>query len=778
LIGIDWGADWAAHRTHPGDGNVTACSPCAVQAVVMAFASAEQRASFDADRFLHDADYRAGTCFATDAPVLFNTAAQSNLHPGTHQPEVNLANAHGYDIHPSTANGWVASVVAFGFGVEHDLVDAKRGDCIHITWDGTGGTHAGGEHAGFIWDVHYNAQGRADAVLVVAANGSPGPQPFPPGGGGHGDGFSVLGNPGNLVTHSGPDTSLRYSAPEPYFDESRAATFVTHGTWLTWPGSDPVDHSPSAWRHTPPRNFRTTQRLRIARLNGVEGAPSLSTPDHGAAAAPPPPHVESVTPVEVEQSALSASPTQTAASTRTDAQQSASTSTRRQRSVEHWLRVLHRHHWLDADPGDADDVNDARTQAAIREFQRRYMNDPSPDGIAGRLTRPRLQECASQAASGQPPPDAPPAPATTPSIGRFYWATPSARANTTARLLARTDGLDGHTLHVALRNQATGASLGEPRTMSIANGRGETSIALAPLYSGTGTLLLEARASDSGVAEVVTEALRVEPPLVVIAPTGKGIFANRNGHTAEAAATMHGDGLQWVAICVRDTDGVNSSQSHVTAAVQVYRDVGIEPWLWGWPGKPHPGNESAVIDQIAELAQTSHARGFILDMEGEYTAAEQHALFPTIRARVQHVLDGGLLGVGISSFLESVMLGMAVDGAFTSPQWYHPTVFDDDQDELSAKMRRLADRCGKVVPTVAVYEINPNYPTNNTPNPIPLTPEALRPFLDRLNVAAALPEASGKVPASSAWVWTSHLHGDGPNAALYRVYQQWSFTGT
>ncbi|HZS40604.1 MAG TPA: hypothetical protein VFF06_27415, partial [Polyangia bacterium] len=44
LIGIDWGAGWADHQTHPGERNVTACSPCAVQAVVMAFASAEQRA--------------------------------------------------------------------------------------------------------------------------------------------------------------------------------------------------------------------------------------------------------------------------------------------------------------------------------------------------------------------------------------------------------------------------------------------------------------------------------------------------------------------------------------------------------------------------------------------------------------------------------------------------------------------------------------------------------------------------------------------------------------
>jgi hypothetical protein len=69
LIGVQWADGQTTGRT---SGGTTACSPCAVQALVMAFATQEQRAAFDADPDHYQ--------FPTSLPKAFNHAAN-----GSHQ---------------------------------------------------------------------------------------------------------------------------------------------------------------------------------------------------------------------------------------------------------------------------------------------------------------------------------------------------------------------------------------------------------------------------------------------------------------------------------------------------------------------------------------------------------------------------------------------------------------------------------------------------------------------------------------------------------------------
>src|SRR5262249_37329075 len=61
-----------------------------------------------------------------------------------------------------------------------------------------------------------------------------------------------------------------------------------------------------------------------------------------------------------------------------------------QHYVEHALQVLYGFKWLDTDPGKSDDINDGKTQAALKEFQEKFKL--TVDGKIGPQTLGALAE--------------------------------------------------------------------------------------------------------------------------------------------------------------------------------------------------------------------------------------------------------------------------------------------------------------------------------------------------------------------------------------------------
>src|SRR5262249_25459346 len=66
-----------------------------------------------------------------------------------------------------------------------------------------------------------------------------------------------------------------------------------------------------------------------------------------------------------------------------------------QKDVEAALQILWNARWISTSPGDASSVNDKESQAAIREYQQKFMNGKAPQpGHADAETRKRLLRAA------------------------------------------------------------------------------------------------------------------------------------------------------------------------------------------------------------------------------------------------------------------------------------------------------------------------------------------------------------------------------------------------
>jgi peptidoglycan hydrolase-like protein with peptidoglycan-binding domain len=331
------------------------------------------------------------------------------------------------------ANGSARSCVYYNLGRFVDPKHMRRGDLVAISWTNGGG------HAVFVWDVHLDANGEVDCFQYVSSNGSYVKHPsvrdergnLVPIGGQYG-GVTVSGGAYLLENRGGPkyiERRYQHLFPDfrgqpnyrkkvnPYFaDDDDQHDFCGRALWNVLPGVDRSRIDRRTFRPGKTPHFADSPR--IGRLEVVrffyDGEPPepWASPGGRPSTPPPPPSHAQAEPVTVPGAEVARDPERVRREPPQRVEQREERPTEGQLWVEERLLMLFRIGWIRSDPGQPDNVNDARTQAAIREFQQR--NGLRVDGIAGRHTKRKLREVIARArrevpnfdaviAGGEPP---------------------------------------------------------------------------------------------------------------------------------------------------------------------------------------------------------------------------------------------------------------------------------------------------------------------------------------------------------------------------------------
>ncbi len=285
-------------------------------------------------------------------------------------------------------NDPAGSVVDFGLGTHVEIKDMRRGDQLAIDW------WRGSGHSVFCWDVHLDQNGHVDCFQIL---GSHGPSP--------GYGVHIYWAHGKpwLTGHfaqsgqagKGTGTLATIDGKKIFVDDEK---LVSEAVWFGVKGVAPGSIDTSTFRVKPkyivyaetvsPFGISIGE-LKAARFN-YEGEPPAPFCMKGGAPAPapsaqePPGHLD-VKSTVVKDSVLATDP---AAATKVPPKPAPQDKTKPlswQHDVESALQTFHRALWIDADPGDSDNLNDAHSQAALKELQGKFKLEV--DGIAGPKTR-------------------------------------------------------------------------------------------------------------------------------------------------------------------------------------------------------------------------------------------------------------------------------------------------------------------------------------------------------------------------------------------------------
>ena len=297
---------------------------------------------------------------------------------------------------------WAMINDSAGSCVVHNLGEAKaasqmrRGDMVGIDW------HNGHGHATFCWNVHLNAKGDVDCFQFVSSNGTASAGKY------SGAGISLFHSPwpdGEFLDHAdGKYTRVKEMFTPAIADPAALPKYISRPyCWFGLPGYAEKDFDKSSFG-VPARNVwivpAATQAtsigaLRVVRLFGVTPPePHLRADGKKVSdvkVAPPPP-VAKVTSKPVPPTPQpTPAPAQGQAATKPAAAAEKAPPGEPhpvQHEVEANLQLLWLARWIDKDPGKANQVNDAQSQAAIQDFQEKYLGGKVPHpGHADEATR-------------------------------------------------------------------------------------------------------------------------------------------------------------------------------------------------------------------------------------------------------------------------------------------------------------------------------------------------------------------------------------------------------
>jgi putative peptidoglycan binding protein len=314
------------------------------------------------------------------------------------------------DRAPGLSSDWplyndsAGSVVFHNLGVPVDDRLMRRGDLVGINW------MSGGGHAVFCWNVHLNAKGEVDCFQYVSANGASG-----------------VGGPGVTVIQYPVDKRFldpsggKYKKVKDMFvgiiDDPKAYPEYSAAPyqWYALRHIEAKDIDKSSfgvpknqvtivdWKFTYKGMKLGVNTVMVARLNGVTppdpwlkaGEKTAPDPSTEPAKPKPPAATAKSKPVETKAAQPAKKPEEPK-----KAQEPVKVGVQdHQEDVEVHLQVLWGARWIASDPGDSKSVNDAQSQAAIKDFQAKYMKDqkvPQP-GHADPATRARLAKYAGWA---------------------------------------------------------------------------------------------------------------------------------------------------------------------------------------------------------------------------------------------------------------------------------------------------------------------------------------------------------------------------------------------
>ncbi len=302
-------------------------------------------------------------------------------------------NSHGVD-----------AIEKYNLGHKIDPTQMRRGDLVEIGWQNTIG------HSVFCWDVHLDGPGpdaKVDCFQIIGSNGN-----FP--------GVSIYGcwgdpwitgknavvkskivekddkkhpgkkkketewwieKPGNLSKCKGKDKI--------FVDED---AIVEAGVWLVLPGVKKIDMK--SFRKKPMRvvypgtDAHSVASLKCARLHYKGEPPKPYCMKDGAAPtneSDVPGHLDAAVTVVKGRNVKRDAQAPGKATPKPATQEKGKPLTM-QHDVEQALQQFYRAKWIKSDPGNSDDINDAKTQEALKEFQTKF-HLKKVDGIAGPETR-------------------------------------------------------------------------------------------------------------------------------------------------------------------------------------------------------------------------------------------------------------------------------------------------------------------------------------------------------------------------------------------------------
>jgi peptidoglycan hydrolase-like protein with peptidoglycan-binding domain len=296
------------------------------------------------------------------------------------------------------------SIVLHNLGVPIDDRKMRRGDLVGINW------MSGGGHATFCWNVHLDKNGDVDCFQYVSANGH----------GSTGIGVSVehFGRDKRYLEESNGKLS-KTSGTEMFaksIDDAKAypeySAYPYH--WYALRHVEKKDIDPSSfgvskeqvsvvdWKFTWQGLKLGVDTVCVARLNGVT-PPEPWLRSDSKAAPPPPPKPPPLAKVKSKPAPPKPVGAQQQQQQQPQQKPPDKVEVKQQQNngldVEADLQTLWATRWITKGPGKSTDVNDAESQAAIGEFQDRYMNGEKIPGRghADPATRKRLAKYAAWA---------------------------------------------------------------------------------------------------------------------------------------------------------------------------------------------------------------------------------------------------------------------------------------------------------------------------------------------------------------------------------------------
>ena len=463
-----------------GTGTVTSCSPFTATIVGMMFDpdGADDKKLWspqydNASRPLtslfytmHNGDFTKKSAIATARSRWF---AENNWHP-TAQDYL------GHPLKHKTGAAWISdsahSLVWYNLGYEIDPRDMRRGDMVGIDWMNNGG------HATFCWDVHLDDTGAVDCFVYLSSN-SPNKV-----------GVTVSTIPSTLVVSN---DGGKWKATEPPLFEDKLK-YVTHGAWMCLPHvaeTDVKGETFKAWpNHIIGKGNGGGHAIADLRVTRFWGFPPPDSP-HGTllgdnadlarryAKFPrqPEPFCKGSCEKPGGGKHVSSKPVKNShpepkkVVAPTAAKQTKDEAAKHQRWAEGALLELFRAHWIDKDPGEPDTVADARSKAAVEDFQARFKVDGEA-GHAGPRTRDALDKALTDLHAGKPNPnDKQPR---KPTIEQFYWSPNTVEPGGSTVLGVKGDNLDLVTSYaITLTDKKSGAAATVSLAIAAQNGAGK-----------------------------------------------------------------------------------------------------------------------------------------------------------------------------------------------------------------------------------------------------------------------------------------------------------------
>jgi len=301
-------------------------------------------------------------------------------------------------------NHSAGSIVAHNLGEPVETKKIRRGDLLGIDWHNNHG------HAVFCWNVHLDAKGDVDCFQFVSSNGTAS----------GGAGITVFRYPyvdPAYLDHQGSQYiqkkemfSLAVDDPQAYPDYVKAPYW-----WFGVPGvkkgsidlesfgvpaklvqiayADTLDtsvheiHAARLFGVTPPEPYLRADGAKPAGNGEPAKPPPVATVKSKKGEAAPPAKRDGPAPGVA-----------TAPARKTEKAPAPADPHPGQVEAEKSLQALWQARWIEADPGQADEVNDKKSQAAIRDYQEKFMGGKAPSlGHADPETRKRLATSAAAA---------------------------------------------------------------------------------------------------------------------------------------------------------------------------------------------------------------------------------------------------------------------------------------------------------------------------------------------------------------------------------------------